>query len=297
MARNYTTSTTTLWRPESKFTRLTGRQQAVYQMLKGQEQISSAGVVALTYKRWAQSASDYTVDTLRSDLAVLASEGHVVIDEDTEEVLLVKFIRWDKGYGNPKRIGVIQDDAQRVMSPSIRGAIADELDDIGCLPVLAAALRGMPTRESGIAYPASEQGLSRENAKSTGIGVVVTEGDTVALTPKPQTATPVPVAEATPRKRGTRLAEDWRPSDETRAWTLEHIDRETAAIELEKFQHYWIAKTGKDATKLDWDRTWRRWVLSVHAPNGRASPKGSTADTRMADALALSDRLAQQETA
>lgn len=269
MARNYTTSTTTLWRPESKFTRLTGRQQAVYQMLKGQEQISSAGVVALTYKRWAQSASDYTVETLRADLAVLASEGHVVVDEDTEEVLLVKFIRWDKGYGNPKRIGVIQDDAQRIMSPPIKEAIADELDDIGCLPDLSAALRGMAKRESEIAYSACSEGLSRETASSTGIGVVVTEGDTVALTPKPQSATLVPVAEATPRKRGTRLDPEWRPSDEDRAWTLQRLDQQTAAVELEKFRNHWVAKTGKDATKLDWGRTWRNWVLNA---NGRASP-------------------------
>lgn len=77
-------------------------------------------------------------------------------------------------------------------------------------------------------------------------------------------------------RRGTRLNPDWRPTDEARAWTLQHLDQSTAATELEKFRNHWIAKTGKDATKLDWDRTWRNWVLNS---NGRPrSPQQQTDD-------------------
>jgi outer membrane protease len=75
----------------------------------------------------------------------------------------------------------------------------------------------------------------------------------------------LPVAERPAPKRGTRLDEDWRPSEETRDWTLERLSSQDAATELEKFRNHWISKTGRDATKLDWDRTWRNWVLNSRA--------------------------------
>lgn len=97
-------------------------------------------------------------------------------------------------------------------------------------------------------------------------------------------------------KRGNRLPDDWRPSDDDRVWTLQRLTPADAAVELEKFRNHWLAKTGRDATKLDWDRTWRNWVLNSRPANGRASPKASTADTRALDAHALAARLRSEET-
>src|SRR5882757_1158592 len=97
-------------------------------------------------------------------------------------------------------------------------------------------------------------------------------------------------------KRGTRLKPDWKPSDEARAWTLERIDQAKASAELEKFRNYWLAKSGKDATKVDWDATWRNWVLNGHS--SRASPNGngrSTTDDRVAQGRALAADLRARE--
>lgn len=33
-----------------------------------------------------------------------------------------------------------------------------------------------------------------------------------------------------------------------------------ATAELAKFRDFWTAKTGADATKADWQATWRNWV-------------------------------------
>lgn len=72
-----------------------------------------------------------------------------------------------------------------------------------------------------------------------------------------------------PVKKGTRLSEDWEVSEELGAPLVEEYvsrgwgRRETFEFllkEQEKFKDYWIAKTGKDATKLDWDRTFKNWV-------------------------------------
>jgi hypothetical protein len=58
-------------------------------------------------------------------------------------------------------------------------------------------------------------------------------------------------------KRGTRLPNNWRPSD---------ADREYAAAlgldvprVTDDFRSYWLAKAGKDAVKVDWSLTWQGW--------------------------------------
>jgi hypothetical protein len=70
-------------------------------------------------------------------------------------------------------------------------------------------------------------------------------------------------ASPTKKRKATRLPEDWRP-------TQEHVDaamalnpdytREWFRATAHKFRDYWIAKSGKDATKADWLATWRNWI-------------------------------------
>lgn len=43
----------------------------------------------------------------------------------------------------------------------------------------------------------------------------------------------------------------------------EGLPPERVNIEKAKFRDYWNAKTGKDATKHDWQATWRNWVRRV----------------------------------
>lgn len=70
------------------------------------------------------------------------------------------------------------------------------------------------------------------------------------------------------RSRGSRLPSDWKPSEILKAWALKarpDLDLETVA---ERFRNYWVAKAGKDATKLDWDATFRNWVLGEKSGSG-----------------------------
>lgn len=65
------------------------------------------------------------------------------------------------------------------------------------------------------------------------------------------------------RKRGARLPEDWQPSEVDRAFAA---GKGFKALEIEhmalRFRNHWVAKSGRDACKLDWPRTWQNWVLS-----------------------------------
>lgn len=62
-------------------------------------------------------------------------------------------------------------------------------------------------------------------------------------------------------KRATRLAEDWQPSAVDREFAAKQgLSEADTAREADKFRDFWIAKPGKDGTKLEWAATWRSWV-------------------------------------
>jgi hypothetical protein len=73
--------------------------------------------------------------------------------------------------------------------------------------------------------------------------------------------------------RGSRLPTDWQPSEVNRAYAIEHgLTPEKVAIEAEKFRNHFTAKAGPSASKLDWDATWRNWILtSLEISHGRSS--------------------------
>jgi uncharacterized protein YdaU (DUF1376 family) len=77
------------------------------------------------------------------------------------------------------------------------------------------------------------------------------------------------------RKRATRLASDWVPSTEDFEFAhgkgLQHSRIRT---EAEKFRNYWTAKSGKDATKIDWPATWRNWILNCVEREGKPNAAG-----------------------
>jgi DNA-binding transcriptional ArsR family regulator len=82
--------------------------------------------------------------------------------------------------------------------------------------------------------------------------------------PEPELGTTT-VAEATvgPLKRGSRLSEDWSPSPASWARAEKALPQGALEDELTKFRNYWMAKAGKDAVKLDWNRTFDNWIISA----------------------------------
>lgn len=100
----------------------------------------------------------------------------------------------------------------------------------------------------------------------------------------------------TAAKRGTRIPEDFTVTPEMVAWARERCPQVDGRTETEKFINHWRSKTGKDATKLDWEATWRNWMLGTRDRYGpsRASPNGSTTDDRVSAALALKGRFTDE---
>jgi hypothetical protein len=78
-----------------------------------------------------------------------------------------------------------------------------------------------------------------------------------------------PKGGVTPRKRGSRIAEDFRVTPEMNAWASTKAPGIDLGLETEKFINYWVAKSGKDATKVDWVATWRNWILNAKPAQGQ----------------------------
>jgi len=76
-------------------------------------------------------------------------------------------------------------------------------------------------------------------------------------------------ASSLPRKRATRLTDDFKVTPEMRLWASSKAPDADLSTETEKFINYWVAKSGKDATKLDWAATWRNWILNAKSSQAR----------------------------
>ncbi|CAK00829.1 DUF1376 domain-containing protein [Bartonella tribocorum] len=58
--------------------------------------------------------------------------------------------------------------------------------------------------------------------------------------------------------RGCRLPEDFEPDYD---FAIEEgLPPERIKVEIAKFRDYWRSKAGANATKIDWQATWRNWV-------------------------------------
>lgn len=69
------------------------------------------------------------------------------------------------------------------------------------------------------------------------------------------------------RRVGTRLKPDWVLPDDFRDWAIEQNYPQAAVDrQAEQFRDFWISKTGRDATKLDWFATWRNWMRNARIP-------------------------------
>jgi hypothetical protein len=64
--------------------------------------------------------------------------------------------------------------------------------------------------------------------------------------------------------RGSRLPTDWQLSEFNRDYAISHgLTPEKVAIEAEKFRNHFTAKAGPGASRVDWDATWRNWILTA----------------------------------
>lgn len=129
MARGHGRILTSIWDDED-FLALPPEQQRLYLFLISQPNLNHAGLLPLTLRRWTAKAAGLTATGLMGDLCFLAAAGFVVMDEDTEEVLIRSFVRNDGVWKQPRVMGAMVSAAQEIASRSLRDALLREVDRI-----------------------------------------------------------------------------------------------------------------------------------------------------------------------
>lgn len=206
MARDHARLDLNIW-DKDDFRALSREAKLLYIQLFSQRKLSYAGVLDLAVKRWNRPHADLDLTEMRAALSELDAARFVVIDQDTEELLVRSFIRSDELYKQPNMLRGALRVAFDIESPILRAALAAELRRLpahvtGPAPAIAAneleagapelppvVKAAMTVRPSGRPSPAARP--ERPNGTSErGSGV-------------PCRDRPVPTSEGSPNPSGT----------------------------------------------------------------------------------------------
>lgn len=80
------------------------------------------------------------------------------------------------------------------------------------------------------------------------------------------------------------VSEDWR-----QAAGMKRVEHGLVGIDIDleavKFQNFWAGKSGQNATKVDWQKTWINWALKAEAPRHGNGKHPSSAHSRFIEGV------------
>jgi hypothetical protein len=215
-----------IWR-DPDFIALKANAQRAYIVALTQPSVSFCGVVPYTPRRWAVMAADTTPAGVGRAVGELEEAGFVLTDTTTEELLVRSFIRYDGVLDSPNLTKAMWADVRQVFSPQLRDAVLWEI----------------PDEFWKDEWEPFSEGFSKPF-------------DNPCLTPSPS-PTPTP----TPRSRATRIPDEFIVTAEMTEWVERRCPSVNWRHHTERFVNYWKSASGRNAAKLDWERTWRNWML------------------------------------
>lgn len=248
---------------------------------------------------------------MESWLDELSDGGFVVIDEDSEELLVRTFVKWDGGITNGKRTLAIDSASKAIRSPILRRSLALELLKLGVEPRFEWS-EDVSADEYPIdtlcepydipyrADPDTRRDVVKNVSSSTGNQNPKTANREPGAPAADEPAAPA----AKSSKVGTRLTEDWQPPPHLVAWVKAECPNIDGRTHTDNFRDYWHAKTGRDSTKLDWDATYRKWMRDEQLKAQRYQPRNtkpvvrrSTTDDAVNQTLEMARRYAEEDAA
>ena len=126
MAREHTKIYLSVW-DDDDFTALSAHQQWTYWALCMSPDLSYCGVLPNLPKRTAALASDQNPRKVQAALEVLARQRFIVMDDETDEVLVRAHIRRDGVLKQPNIIRAMNKAFDKVRSEALRKVICEEV--------------------------------------------------------------------------------------------------------------------------------------------------------------------------
>lgn len=164
MARSHARIDVAIWADED-WLALSSLAKLLYVQLLSQPKLTYAGTLDLAAKRWARAHPDHTVTEIRAALSELDAARMLVVDHDTEEVLVRTFIRNDGVYKQPRVLASGLVKAFELESPILRAALAAELRRLPAQVCGTAAAIAADALEAGAT--SAPEAVNPENCRRT----------------------------------------------------------------------------------------------------------------------------------
>lgn len=259
MARDRANINTGIW-TDDEFIDISRDEQWLYFLLMTDPKLSYAGVTDWRPGRLAQRSSDTTKDDIEQAGAKLQEGRYILIDEETEEVLIRSFLRHD-GLLKQPRLGVSMFNSYgSIASKNIRKVVIHELkrlhsefpewkafgvDKVQELLKLSSA----DMSEFAPAFtPNVTPGFTPNETQSQGMHTSTATSTTTSTSKDVE-------GSGESQSRAVRLPDGWRPRDAHKKFAAENnLDIEN---EVANFRDHAQAN---DRRQKDWDAAFRMWL-------------------------------------
>jgi hypothetical protein len=168
MARSYAALYHRIW-ADPAWRALDVDSQHLYLLLISQDNLNLAGVLPLQVRKWSKCVRGWDETVVADALDRLRGDHFVVVDDDTEEVLIRTLVRNDGAYKTPGMLASILKFAESIQSPDLRVVLAVELGKLD-------PLNGKTADAGTAAIEATRRALSPYNGPSGPGGEPIPDG-------------------------------------------------------------------------------------------------------------------------
>lgn len=254
---------------------LSPRGQWFYALLVSQANLNRAGVIALTTRRWAKFAQGPNVaEQIASAMTELVNAEFIVVDHDTEELLVRSLMRNGGLIKYPNVLKRALREATEVLSPRLRAVLVVELRRLKHPDADLAAdaiekgeanpfPKGYSMHSVNPSVKGSANGLRKGSAKGSPEPGGRDKGSSSSFVGNSSSSR----AEAAP-KRGTKAPDHLLITPDMREWAK----TKGVTVDLDEETEMFLDRhRSKGSVFKDWSAAWRTWMRnSVKFANERA---------------------------
>ena len=278
MGRDHARIRTDMW-ADDHWRTLTPGSQWLYMLMLSSPSLSHAGVADWRPARIAKLARGLTADAVRKYADELTRERFIVVDEDTEELVVRSFLRHDGVLTNPNLWKSLGAAYAGIYSTALKAVVVDE-----CGKLRAENPDGFPTsRGDGKVNPwlskylqtliksgsPTPSGTPSDRGSDTPSETPSGEGVPTAPTTPPGLSTPTPIrnashsyARAKSKSREVSLPKSWAPS-------AEHLEqaRSLGVDVVAEAENFRLHAEAHDRKAVRWNAAFTMWLKKAKPTN------------------------------